>query len=819
MRFVPFLISSVVTLALIFALNNKWGTAPRMGPFLSPQHGFWQNAEATGIDHGEEICFPGMKGKVEVILDDRLVPHIFADNDEDAYFAQGYLHAKFRLFQMDLQTKAAEGRASEIAGEKAVAYDREQRRLGLRFGAENALKGIEKDPLLKSILDAYTNGVNAYIGSLKKSEIPIEYKILDIEPEKWSNIRTALLLKMMAKMLSSGVENDLESARAKNFFSDEELKVIYPDAHDSLVPIIPKGTAFAAPGIIPIPPPTRDSLYLQIKDTIQHREIYRPDLNNGSNNWVVGGERTSVGRPILANDPHLELSLPSIWYEMQIKTPTSNCYGVTLPGCPFIVIGFTDSVAWGLTNTQRDVKDYYEIRFRDESQKEYWFNSRWVPVQQRIEEIKVKNGNTVYDTVPYTIFGPVVEYENIETDKKSLKKLALRWTAHDPSNEVVVFYKLNRAKNYPDYMDAIKNFVCPAQNFVFGSKSGDIAIWQQGRFPARWNRQGLYPMPGEDSSYMWQGFIPQEENPHILNPPQGFLQSANQRPVDTTYPYFIPGNYITPRGVSVYNKLSGMTDVKPSDMMALQSDYFNTLAEDARPLLLKYIREAELDTGAKKYLEIVQNWDLLATPESIGQTIFECWLDSIQVAIWRDDLIRTSPSFRWPDEQTTIEALLRDSTFKYIDNINTAPKETIQDLVTWAFSTASVDLKRKEAEGKLEWWKFKNPTIYHILKEPLLAFARSGLKVGGNGNIINAITHSHGPSWRMIVQLTDKTLAYGVYPGGQSGNPGSKYYDMFVDNWVTGKYYELWFMTDADRKDPKAKWRIHFSKDNGKEDE
>jgi len=814
MRIVPFAVSAVVSAGLIFALNKQWGAIPPMGKFLSPQHGFWQNAEPSNQDFDAELSFPDLKGKAEVYFDERLVPHVFAENEEDLYFIQGYLHAKFRLFQIDLQTKAAAGRASEIAGSKAIDYDKQQRRLGMVYAAEIATKYIESDPVAKKIFDAYTNGINAYIDNLKESDLPVEYKLLNFKPERWSNLRSALLLKMMAKDLSSGTENDMANTNAKSIFLPDELKLLYPQVNDSLVPIVPKGTVFDKPGIIPVQPASADSLYFGRKDTVTAKEIAKPDINNGSNNWVVSGSKTQSGAPILCNDPHLELSLPSIWYEIQLQTPGSNAYGVSLPGAPFVIIGFNDSIAWGVTNAQRDVKDYYEIKFKDKTKQEYWFNGKWEKAIVKEEIIKVKGGADVKDTVAYTIFGPVMFDESFSNNLSSNRNLAIRWVAHDPSNEGMTFYKLNRAKNYDDYAEAIKTFQCPGQNFIFASKTGDIAIWQQGKFPARWNRQGLYVMPGEDSSYMWQGFIPQPENPHAKNPERGFLESTNQRPVDSTYPYFIPGSYITPRGVTVEKYLSGMTGITPKDMMALHVNYFNSLAEDAVPVLLKYVQADKLDAKAKGYLDIVRNWNLMASPDSKGQTIYQCWWDSLEAGIWKDELTKVEPQAPWPEEQTTMELLKKDSALSFIDNVNTAEKETLFDVVTTALQQAATDLVKKDAEGKLEWTKFKNPTVYHLLKDALPAFARKGLNVGGNGNIINAVTHSHGPSWRMIVHLTNQTEAYGVYPGGQSGNPGSRFYDDFVDKWVEGQYHKLWFMREGDKTDKNVKWIMKFNKGN-----
>jgi penicillin amidase len=811
MRILPVVISTVITAGLIIALNRKWGSVPPMGAFISPQHGFWQNAEATDLDYSAELKLPGLKGRAEVYFDQRLIPHVFAENDEDLYFIQGYLHAKFRLFQMDLQTRAAEGRASEIAGPRAVNYDREQRRLGMKFAAEAAIKEIEKDPVASGMFSAYTKGINTYIHSMTESEIPLEYKLLGFVPEEWTNLRTALLLKMMAKTLSSGTESDLPNTNAKTIFSQEEFNILYPQVPDSLMPIIPKGTKFDAPAFVPLRPLSADSLYFGIKAPTAVSEISKPDKDNGSNNWVVAGSKTQSGAPILANDPHLDLSLPSIWYELQLTTPTSNVYGVSLPGSPFVIIGFNDSIAWGLTNAQRDVKDYYSIKFKDNSKKEYWYNGKWEPTAIRIEEIKVKGATAVFDTVAYTVFGPVTFDESFPNDTLQKQNLALRWTAHDPSNEGITFYKLNSAKNYADYADAIKTFECPGQNFVFASKTGDIGIWQQGKFPARWEGQGLYVMPGDDASYGWQQFIPQNENPHVLNPERGFLESANQRPVDTAYPYFIPGSYITPRGVAIERFLSGMTGITTDDMMKLQNSYFNVLAQNVRPILLQYVKEDELNADAKKYLGIVKSWDLLASANSRGQTIYQCWLDSLITAIWRDDISRSNPASPWPEEQTTMELLKKDPNLPFIDNLNTPNTETLFDAVTMALNQASVDLAVKEKEGRLEWSKFKNPTIYHLIKD-LVPFGKTGLNVGGDGNIINAMTHNHGPSWRMVVQLSAITEPYGIYPGGQSGNPGSKYYDNFVETWVRGEYYRLWFMKKSDAIDNNVKWIIRFEK-------
>jgi penicillin G amidase len=816
MRLVSFVTSTIITLLLIFALNKKWGSIPALGKFLSPQQGFWQNAEATDHDFSENLSFNNLKDKVDVYIDNRLVPHIFAKNDEDAYFVQGYLHAKFRLWQMEFQTMAAAGRVSEVLGSdpRFLRYDREQRRLGMVYAAENAAKETEKDPASKAAVTAYSAGVNAYVNSLTESSLPIEYKLLGYHPEQWSTLKVALFLKMMSKDLA-GFERDLEFTNAKNVFNTDELDIIFPQYSDSLAPIIPKGTFFDTAAVKPIIPPTADSLYFKKDTTIKAVEVNKPDRTNGSNNWALSGTRTQSGAPILCNDPHLGLTLPSIWFEMQISTPDHNVYGATFPGAPTVIIGFNDNVAFGFTNAMRDVKDYYQVKFKDDTKKEYWYNGEWQPTSQRIELVKVRDAADFYDTVAYTTFGPVMYDQSFVSDSTNNTAIAVRWIAHEPSNEISMWLKLNKAKSYSDCEEAIKNFVCPGQNMLFASKSGDIALWQQGKFPARWRGQGLYIMPGEDSSFQWQGYIPQNENPHVINPPEGFIQSANQQPTDSTYPYFIPGNYIVSRGITLNQRLQNLYGATPQDMMTLQNDYFNSMAEDFVPLLLKYTDETKLTGQGKKYLNEVKNWNFFATPDSRATTIYQVWVDSLKKRVWEDqfsNIIQPSLSAGVrPDEQTLAEALLKDSAFKYVDNVNTPAIETLYDQVTAALNCTTDSLAKEEKENGLVWWKHKKPTIYHLLRTAVLPFAYTDMPVGGWSNTINAIKSTHGPSWRMIVHLTATTEAYGVYPGGQSGNPGSKYYQNFVDSWIKGKYYTLWMMKEEEQGDKRIKGKMSFS--------
>jgi len=814
MRIVPFFLSFLLTAGLIFCLNTQWGSVPPVGKFLSPQHGCWQNAEPVDKDFNASISLPDLKGKVQVYFDEHLIPHVFAQNAEDACFVQGYLHAKFRLWQMEFQTHAAGGRLSEILGAGPgngyLKYDREMRRLGMVYGAEQTLREIEKDSVTKRDCDAYTAGVNTWIAGLKESELPLEYKLLNYKPEPWTNLKIALFIKNMAYDLA-GTDDDFELTNAKALFSKEDFAKLYPSLQDSADPVVPKGTVFLPSAFQPKRPATADSLYLDNRDTVTVREM-KPDKQNGSNNWAVSGKKTLSGRPILCNDPHLGTNLPSIWYEMQISTPEYNTYGVSFPGAPYIVIGFNDNCAWGITNAGRDVRDYYSITFKDTTQREYKFNGEWKTADRRIETIKVRGEADYIDTVAYTVFGPVIYDASFAGLSKAPndRSYAVHWKANDPSNELSTFAHLRSAKNYDDYKEAIRYLHTPGQNVSFADKAGDIAIWQQGEFPAKWKYQGEFVMPGTDSSYMWQGNIPADENPYQLNPDRNFVSSANQLPADTSYPYFLGVSYPIYRGMLINRYLDHLNSITVKDMITLQTETYDLFAEKARPILLNHIDLSGLTDQEQKYLEIVRTWKLRDDPEEAGATIFNVWWTRLQDAVWDDEFSKTDLPVMQPSENVLVEALLKDTAYKFIDNINTPGKETLGQVVTDAFKKAIPELVQAEKDDRLQWAKYKDTWARHLLRLP--ALSRMHLLIGGSRNSINAAKQFHGPSWRMIVHLTNKTEAYGVYPGGQSGNPGSPYYDSFIDNWVAGKYYPLWVMGKEEAKDKRVRWAMNFNK-------
>lgn len=814
MKWFSFIFSAVILSALLYVLDRPWGSIPPLGSFLSPQHGFWQNAEPYDKNWSEDLKFNQLNGKVTVHLDDRMVPHVFAEYDEDAYFVQGYLHAKFRLWQMEFQIYAASGRLTEVLGfGKDSLYlkaDLGMRRLGMVSAAETALKTMEADPITKSMLDQYTAGFNAYVQNLTIKDLPLEYKLLNYTPEKWSNLKTALFLKMISYDLT-GRDNDIEYTNLLSSLGRETFEQMYPITSDSLDPIVPKRTAFEkSPILLSVPTHIHDSTTAWGINL--EKEISEPNPNNGSNNWAVNGTKTASGQPILCDDPHLGMNLPALWYEIQIHTPTQNVYGVSFPGAPGVIIGFNDSISWGVTNGSRDVRDYYKIQFKDASRQQYWYNGEWRNTTQRVEVLKGKNGELHRDTVDYTHFGPVARQLFQNSKEILLSEYAVRWKAHDPSNELMTFYLLNRAKNYDEYLEAIKHFKTPTQNFVFASTSNDIAIWQQGEYPAKWRRQGDFLMDGTDSTYEWRGMIPQEQNPHQINPERGFVSSANQYPTDTTYPYYLGGDHPPYRGKIINRYLSSMYDITPQDMMQLQNQNYNYFAELALPILINHLNRDYLDESGWRYFEMIRIWNKKNDPDENGATIFKIWANNLREEMYRDELANVPSPYRYPHENIMIEALIMDTNFVFVDDISTPEKETLSEIVTRAFLKTVEELNKMEKENKqsLAWYQYNNASVNHLLKIP--AFSHNKIYTGGGVHIINAVSGNHGPSWRMIVHMTDPIEAYGIYPGGQVGNPGSKYYDQFIRDWAAGRYYQLLFMKEENQQGVQLKYRMRFTK-------
>jgi penicillin amidase len=799
----------LIPILLAYALNTKFGNTPPLLKFLNPFTGFWQNAESNRLNASSKIDLKGAKAEINISFDDRMIPHVFAKNDHDVYYAQGYVTAMHRLWQMDFQTRFASGRISEVVGDKAIEVDRYQRRMGMVYGAENSLKGMMEDPKAKEMILAYTDGINAYIHSLSKANYPIEYKILDFEPEDWTPIKCALLLKQMSAVLAMGSDEFYMTNILKKF-GPEITKNLFPDYPFKEDPIIPVGTKW---DFKPLPIPEVPKAFTEMMSSaIQTKQKVE---GIGSNNWAVSGAKTASGLPILANDPHLDLTLPSIWYQIQLHAPGINSYGVSLPGAPGIIIGFNKDIAWGVTNVAADVLDFYQIKFKDNSHQQYWYNNMWKNTTKRIEKIKIRGGKTELDTVYYTHQGPVVYLEKPNYGRANNVPLgsALRWIAHDKSNELMTFYYLNRGKNYNDYRKALTFFTAPAQNFVFASNQNDIAITPNGKFPIKWKNQGKFILDGSQPSNDWQGWIPSEQNPTVKNPPRNFVSSANQSSTDQSYPYYINWEFAPyERGKRINDRLTVMSKANVDSMRNLQMDSYSIAAQNLLPYLLPVVDQSKLNATQKEGFNVIAKWSKFFEAKEIGGSIFDLWTKRLFYDIWSDEFTIKDIPMRYPTRDRSIELIQKEPNSVWFDNINTKHKESLSDLVNESFKFTCDSLERKYGSiGKnWQWGNVKGTNVPHLAKIP--GFGSKKLDIGGGKSSVNALSEANGPSWRMVIELGKMPKGHGVYPGGQSGNPGSPYYDNMVDTWAQGKLYDLFFMQSPDDKSAKVISRLKISK-------
>jgi penicillin amidase len=809
MKLFKLIIPIILVGAWTFFLNTNFGTTPPIGKLLSPFHGFWQNAEGPeSVEQSDEsLQIPGLHKPVQVFYDEMGIPHVFATDDHDLFLAQGYLTAKDRLWQMEFQTHFAAGRISEIVGEKGLASDQFQRRMGAVYGAEKALEGMMADPQSNLALDSYTEGVNAYINSLTDRTLPLEYKLLNYQPEPWAPIKSALFLKNMSFVLASGTD-DLKMTNIVRQYGKEVAENLFPNYPFEESPIIPSGSPI---DFKPVPIPASPKDFIGLGSSMRTPE---KDPNIGSNNWAVSGNKTVSGLPILANDPHLTLSLPSIWYQMQLVAPGVNVYGSTMPGAPNVIGGFNKNIAWGVTNVGSDVLDWYQIKFKDASKKEYWHDGKWKKTTLRIEKFQIRGKEEMVDTLFFTHHGPVVYLSHEKPFKSNIPiGHALKWIAHEKSQELSAFYRLNRAQNYNDYKEALTYYAAPAQNFVFASNEGNIALWVNGRFPLKSKLQGKYLMDGTDAGADWQGYIPQSHNPHVLNPTRQFVSSANQFSTDPSYPYYLGWQYApSERGRRINERLEAMTKATVDSLRGLQNDVFNIRARRMLPLLLAQVKNPT--AKQQKVVQELQKWNLQNAPELVGPTIFENWMLTLQAALW-DDEFDQNPNvpMNKPSVDRTLKMMIEEPNAVWWDNVKTKnKKESMSDIISLSLQ-ANIDSLEKQhgpmSQDSWAWYKHKQTGVRHLIPG-MDALSRLNIPIGGGGTIVNATTMRTGPSWRLVVELSKigTPKGYGVYPGGQSGNPGSNHYDDLIDTWAKGELKPLLYMESATQRSTRIRKKI-----------
>lgn len=725
------------------------------------------------------------------------VKRVFAKNDDDLYFAQGFVVASDRLWQMDFLYRVAAGRLAEIVGERGAIPDKLFRRFGIPQAATESAELMMQDPTTRSALSRYAAGVNAYIATLKPSDYPLEFKLLNYAPEPWTPAKTAHIMKFMAFNLSAH-SRELPLTRSQARLSPEDFEDLFPLAFSAPEPIVPKGHRWAFRSLAPEAPrqPFRANLG-------RLEDYPSPNPANGSNNWAVAAKKSTTGRPILSNDIHLDYSLPSLWYEIQLSSPSQNVYGAALPGAPGIVLGFNSSLAWAVTNGGDDLLDWYELRFRDEKRREYLHEGEWRPVVESETTISVKGREPIRLALKRTHYGPIVYDESEEPAAPWVPRgLAMRWAPLEPSNEVRAFLALNRAKSVDACHDAIAAFNWPPQNFLCAD-GRNIGLWHNGQYPIRWPGQGRTISDGSSRQFDWAGWIPRDQVPGVLNPERGFLSSANQPPTDASYPHYLGWPFEEPyRGIRINEMLRARARLSPEDLKAMQGDDLDAMARETLPPLLKALPErASLSERQQKMLDTLAKWDFRFAPDSAAASIFDAWWSRLESEVWSEKF-PDPRAFSYPPSWRTAQLILNDPASRHFDQLSTPARETVRERAWSSFADAEMDLVQKLGgdPSRWKWSDARETAIPHAAKIPGLG--RKAFAARGDRFSVFANTGGHGPVWKLVVALGaggdghdgGEPKAWAIYPGGQSGDPASVHYDSFVDRWAQNELRELAFL-------------------------
>lgn len=738
-------------------------------------------AQTVGTPTEKTIKVEGLKNEVKVRRDSRWIPYIEATNDSDLYFAQGFITASDRLWQMDLLRRVARGELAEIFGTQVLEEDKRWRRFGFAAIAEKTLGSM--NPELKKALEDYARGVNAYIGTLSKEDLPPEFKILQYSPREWKPADSIVIGKILADALSTTWRQDLIRASLQSLPKDKLADLTNQvTAYDVIL--------FGKDIDVPIPKTNSQSLIkitnaelkiAEIDAKIRENSLSRIGLFTeelaASNNWVISGKRTIDGKALLSNDPHLQPTAPGIWYLSHLSTPQMRVAGVTFPGVPGIVLGHNEFIAWGATNVGPDVQDLYREEFNAKGQ--YKTPKGFVAPVVRKEEIKVRKNALSPETETEVL--EVVETRNgvIITDESG-QKFALKWTARDPKNqEFEAFFLLNRAKNWSDFQNALKTYGGPMQNFVYADVAGNIGWYAAGRVPIRRKGDGSLPYDGTTGDGDWTGYIPFSELPHLYNPPENFIVTANQRIVGTNYKYFslLSRDAASPwRARRIYDLLKSNSKVSMNDVRDVLHDVYNIPYTN---LAREIVRR---NAASPETLLVLQGWDgkMLADSKAavLVNEIRSCIANKIAeenkpVPAW---VIRERLLY-WIIEQNE-KRWLPKKFANYNDLLRTCDAESVKNLA---------DPKRLGAdESKWRWGNIYQANFQHPLAVvPIIGsqFTVRYTNVNGSGQTPNvgafvSMRHIASPgNW-------DQTRL--VIPLGQSGNPDSPHWKDQFEAWRTG---------------------------------
>jgi penicillin amidase len=743
------------------------------------------------------LSVPGLQKPVEIRRDEFGVPTIVAQSEQDAVFAEGYVHAQDRLWQMDLQRRAASGRLSELFGESTVSFDRMFRIIGLRHTAERLLGALP--PETQQYLQWYADGVNAFVDG-HRGRSPLEFDLLRYDPEPWTALDGLLVARLLAWELSLSWWTDLTMGAIVDRVGPERFQEIMPSYPPDVPPTVPtvKGKHFGSltEGFRQV-----GSAYLDF--------IGAHAFATGSNAWAVAPGHSSTGGVLLANDTHLELSLPPQWYEVQLRFPGHTLGGMSVPGVPGVVAGRNDSIAWGMTNLMADDADYYIERLDSVTGTSFWSGSQWRPLTIRTEEIGVRGASALPLTIRQTAHGPIVTDIRTPLQRSSSPFVAsMRWTGAEIDDQIGAFRAIDRATDWKSFSEGVRKFAVPGQNFVYGDVHGHIGYRCGVRLPIRGKENSLLPQPGWEKSSDWKGFVPFDQLPALLDPPEGFIASANNKVVDDRYPYHITDLWEPPSRIERLREVLGRPKefFSVEDFERLQNDTYSFHAREIVPYIFAAFADStRVEESDRTMLEYLRNWNFYFARDDIATSIYQEFFVHLLQNTYRDEL-GEELFHDWvilvniPIRVTT--RLLQQGTSPWFDDTGTPGiVENRDDIVRKSLREAGRELTKRLGEDPKHWrWgELHTVTLKHPfgLIQPFDRIFNLGpYPIGGGSTSLISCEYSFnapfavtvGPSFRQIFDLANPAEVRSILPSGQSGQLFHPHYDDQTRLWLNGGY-------------------------------
>ncbi|HLH06435.1 MAG TPA: penicillin acylase family protein [Terriglobales bacterium] len=748
------------------------------------------------------ISVSGLNTPVQVIRDHQGVPHIRAHSLDDLFFAQGYVTAQDRLWQMDLTRRFAAGELSEVFGAAAIPQDREQRILGFRHLAETSVQYLSDSD--KRYLDDYSRGVNAYIAERQqKRTLPLEFRILRYEPKPWTVADSLLVGINMAQTLNfywvpemlgrDKVATKVGPQLAAELFPTTSWRDHPPSMDPSLRIDLPQHAVYRHP---------------RVGDTVPRASYQASSLIDvaahppGSNDWVISGAHTASGKPLLSNDMHLPIQIPNVWYEAQLEAPDFNVAGVTLPGLPFVIVGHNQRIAWGFTNVGPAVTDLYVENFNADG--EYQAPDGWKEPEHRKEVIHVKDGSDIDLDVVVTRHGPVIT----DLFPGETRKLALKWNIYDPGIVQIPFLDVNAAQNWDQFRKAFSRYGAPSQNVVYGDVDGNIGYFVNGKIPIRTNSDAIAPVPGNDNAHEWTGYIPFDQLPTAYNPASGILATANGRITPDGYPYIIGFEWdASIRTQRIYRYLEANKKFTPADMLTLQTDVYSDYDRFLAQRFAYAVDHSQTATPrAKQAAELLRNWDGILSVSSPAPTIVSRARDQLQRLLLEPKLGAASddPKVRtgWREYHWFMSSAWLESTLTHQPKNWLPPNfSSYDELLTAALDAAVTAKDAPPGLSTWNWGKVHTINVQHILfsRFPIIRrWAETGvLPLPGDGTTVKQAAGNVGPSQRLTVDFSNLDNSTLNIVNGQGGNLLSPYFNDQWGNWYHGTALKLPFSDDA----------------------